>query len=134
MTKQRKIIYEVVQASPIHMTAEEIFLQAKKRLPSLSIATVYRNLGLMVRDGEIRRISVGGADRYDRNTSPHDHLTCIRCGKLTDVTLKDLKATLEQCTGQTIHSYELNLYYTCPACMQSESDSAEDNSRREDRQ
>ena len=121
MTKQRKIIYEVVQASDAHMTAEEIFLQAKKKMPSLSVATVYRNLGLMVQDGEIRRIRVGGADRYDRNAIPHDHMTCICCGRLVDAPLNGLKAMLENYTGQTIHSYELNMYYTCPDCMSSQS-------------
>ena len=104
------------------MTAEEIFLLAKQRLPSLSIATVYRNLGLMVRDGEIRRVTIGGADRYDRNISPHDHLTCIRCGRLADVTLHDLKTALEQGTGQKIISYELNMYYVCPECAGKEAD------------
>lgn len=122
MTKQRKIIYAIVQESDLHMTAEEIFLLAKERLPSLSIATVYRNLGLMVRDREIRRVSVGGADRYDRTIAPHDHLTCLRCGCLTDVPPMALKAELEKRTGQAIQSYELHMYYICPKCAQSESD------------
>lgn len=116
MTQQRKLIYEVVQASDKHMTAEEIFLQAKERLPSLSIATVYRNLGLMVRDGEIRRITVAGADRYDRSVAEHDHLICVKCGRMFDAKLDGLKASLAQLTGQQILSYELNMYCICPDC------------------
>ena len=114
------------RASDAHMTAEEIFLQAKKKMPSLSVATVYRNLGLMVRDGEIRRVRVGSADRYDRNAVPHDHLTCICCGRLADAPLNGLKDVLERYTGQKIHSYELNMYYTCSDCMRSQSDSSKE--------
>ena len=118
MTQQRKLIYEVVRASDKHMTAEEIFLQAKERLPSLSIATVYRNLGLMARDGEIRRITAAGADRYDRSVSEHDHLICVKCGRMSDAALDGLRESLAQQSGQQILSYELNMYYICPDCME----------------
>lgn len=116
MTKQKQIIYEIIQASQEHLTAEEIFLRAKEESPSLAIATVYRNLGLMVRDGEIRRITGSGPDRYDRSVSEHDHFVCVKCGRLCDAAVEGLKAKLEQLTGRPIISYQLRMYVICPEC------------------
>ena len=60
MTKQKLIISQIVENSCGHPTAEEIYLEAKKFLPSIAVGTVYRNLNRMVADGEIRRISIPG--------------------------------------------------------------------------
>jgi hypothetical protein len=56
MTKQRKLIYQIVKDSMSHLSAEEIFFRAKQVMPSISMGTVYRNLGLMVEDKELRKI------------------------------------------------------------------------------
>lgn len=117
MTKQRKVIFDIIQKSEDHLTAEQIFLLAKEEIPSIAVGTVYRNLNLMVSEGEIRKISMFRApDRFDKTLCPHEHMICSRCGSLKDISLDGLKETLDRQTGTEILSYDLNLYYICPDC------------------
>ena len=64
MTRQREAVMQAVLDSPRHMTADEIFEEARLRMPGISRATVYRNLGLMERDGQVRRVRL--ADYLER--------------------------------------------------------------------
>ena len=117
MTKQKKIILDIIMSSSEHMTAEEIYMTAKKIMPSIAIGTVYRNLGLMTEAGEIRRIIVHNApDRFDKLIVPHEHLIYEKCGMLTDITVADLKGYLEKQTGIKIKGYDLSLIYICDKC------------------
>jgi len=100
-----------------HMSAEEIYMKAKQIQPSIAIGTIYRNLGLMVKAGEIRRIVIPNApDRFDKSLHPHEHLVCQECGKLSDISVCDLKDYLESKTGIKILGYDLNLKYVCKEC------------------
>ena len=65
----------------------------------------------------------GCPDRYD-NTSRHDHLICVRCGALSDRTLSDLTASIEEQIGCGILSYDLRVRWLCPACRAVERGSA----------
>lgn len=118
MTEQRRIISEVIQMTVGHMTAEQIFLAAKERMPTIAMGTVYRNLGLMERAGEIRRIPMPDApDRYDKTTRLHDHLICRVCGNLEDVCIKNLMDIFGEHPEIHVDSYELALYGICSACL-----------------
>lgn len=117
MTKQRKLIFDIIMSSTEHMTAEEIYMEAKKILPSIAVGTVYRNLGLMTEAGEIRRITIPNApDRFDRSLLPHEHLICQNCGEVSDIFVSDLKDYIEKQTGIKILGYDLNLRYICNEC------------------
>lgn len=116
MTKNGKMIMEIIYASEEHLTAEQIFLRAKEQAPRIVLATIYNNLNALVAEGIVRRVKLDGSpDRYDRNTR-HDHLVCDRCGRLTDVHLEDLSEKLERETGLAIESYDLNIHYLCDKC------------------
>lgn len=102
------------------MTAEEIYREAKKVCPGISLGTVYRNLKLMTEEGEIKRIPVvDGPDRYDRTVAPHDHLLCKVCQRICDLPSFDLKKELFLKVGVEVDSYELTVRYVCPACRAS---------------
>lgn len=117
MTKHRQLILRLIQETDDHLTADQIYLLAKREMPSIAIGTVYRNLNLMVRDGEIRRVQlVGEPDRFDRTLHPHDHLVCQRCGKLLDIQLPGLREQLEQDAGTPVLSYDLKISVLCPQC------------------
>ena len=116
MTKNGKMIMEIIYASEEHLTAEQIFLRAKEQAPRIVLATIYNNLNALVAEGMVRRVKLDGSpDRYDRNTR-HDHLVCDRCGRLTDVHLEDLSEKLEREKGLAIESYDLNIHYLCDKC------------------
>ncbi len=120
MTKQRRLLHEILFTPPSHMTAEEVYQEAKKVCPGISLGTVYRNLKLMTEEGEIKRIPiVDGPDRYDRTVAPHDHLLCKVCQKILDLPPLDLKTELFEKIGVEIDSYELTIWYVCPACRNS---------------
>lgn len=119
LTRQRKAILDVINSYPGHMTAEEIYLKAKQKMPTIAIGTVYRNLGVMVDAGQIRRITIPDSpDRYDRSTKPHEHLICKKCGEVHDVFITGLKDYLERQAGIEITGYNLNLEYICEKCKE----------------
>lgn len=116
MTRYEKKIYEIINSSYDHMTAEDVFAELKKAFPSVSLATVYNNLNKLCDTGLIRRISCGdSADRYDR-TARHDHLVCRKCGKLADITFDDITQPLKSRLGEDFLYYDLKVYYICPEC------------------
>lgn len=121
MTRQREQIYAVIAATPRHMTAEEIFDAARMELPGIARATVYRNLGLMERDGQVRRVRIADApDRYDRTLAPHGHIRCPRCGALEDMALPGLEAQIERSIGRPVQGWSLQVQALCRMCMQKE--------------
>ena len=116
MTQYAKKIWEIVESSYSHMTAEQIFEELRKTYPKVVLATVYNNLNRLWEEDKIRKISVEGMpDRYDR-TRRHDHLVCKKCGRLLDVDLGDLTAQLTGKAGVPILSYDLKLLYVCEEC------------------
>lgn len=118
MTKYAKRILELINQSNEHMTAEQLFLELKKTESKIVLATVYNNLNTLCREGRIRRLSMEGSpDRYDK-IQRHDHLVCERCGALSDITFSDMTKELESQLGEGISSYDLKVFYLCPACRE----------------
>jgi Fe2+ or Zn2+ uptake regulation protein len=116
MTKYAEQILRRISESESHMTAEQIFLELKKTEPKVVQATVYNNLNALCQKGLIRKLSMEGSpDRYDK-IQKHDHLVCQRCGALSDINFQDLTRDLESQLGEGILSYDLKVFYLCPAC------------------
>lgn len=121
MTRQHRIIGEVIRSSTDHPTGTEIYLRTRQFLPNISKGTVYRNLSRMTEDGEVKRITVpGGPDRYDGNRIPHEHLVCFRCGRLSDLRLDGLRELIESGVPDSYQGYELKISYLCPDCRKNE--------------
>lgn len=117
MTKQKQVILDVIQNSEGHLTADEIYFEAKKAMPSIAIGTVYRNLNLMVDAGEVLKIEITGqACRFDKTVAKHEHFYCIKCGKLTDVHLPDIQRQIEEMYNIPILSFNLSMGYICDEC------------------
>lgn len=117
ITKQKQIILDIIMADRTHPTADEIYLKAKQRLPSIAVGTVYRNLNIMCDAGEIRRIPVpDGADRYDRSVVPHDHILCKKCGRMVDIKIDGLAQFIEKQAEISVGSYELHIQGICKEC------------------
>jgi DNA-binding Lrp family transcriptional regulator len=92
------------------------FFRVKDKAPQISLATVYNNLKALTEQGIIRKLSMDRSpDRYDRPTR-HDHMICLRCGRVTDVALKDMTPELESTTGTKVYAYDLTIHYVCPEC------------------
>ena len=121
-TRQRAIILDELRKVVTHPTAEEIYLMVRRRLPRISLGTVYRNLDLLTEMGEICKIEFAGASRrFDGNTRPHQHVRCQTCGRVADVAISapmpdTLRPTLP---GFTITAARLEFDGLCDACVSS---------------
>jgi Fur family ferric uptake transcriptional regulator len=84
-TRQRKVILECLSGGGSHPTASELYQIVRKRLPRISLGTVYRNLDRFSREGTIQKLRIGGNEaRYDGNREPHAHVICMTCGRVED--------------------------------------------------
>ena len=87
-THQRHVVYEAVVASHGHRSPEQIYAAVRKRVPSISLATVYNNLRLFVEHGLLREVTPHASTlRVDGNLEPHHHLVCSRCKSVQDLSL-----------------------------------------------
>ena len=85
-THQRQVVYEAVVASPGHHSPEQIYSAVRRRIPSISLATVYNNLRLFVERGLLREVTPHASTlRVDGNLEPHHHLVCSRCKAVQDI-------------------------------------------------
>lgn len=117
MTKKSEAILSVLQSSEGHLTAEEIYLACRKEGIAVSVATVYRCLSALAEEGYIRRFSVAGKPEYfDKTPTPHEHLFCSRCHRVTDAREADVQKLLEETFGITLESYDLSMCVVCQNC------------------
>ncbi len=118
-SRQREEILKTLKKSKSHPTAEEIYFQAKRKLPKLSLGTVYRNLNLLSQKGTIRKLQFGTPfDHYDGDTSPHQHFVCRICGRIYDLFL-DLEEGLMQKAQEeklVIEKVEVEFHGICFNC------------------
>src|SRR5438477_10859175 len=121
LTRQREVVFEVIRASRDHLTANEVFAGAKRRLPSISFATVYNSLRYLKDAGHIAEIQFGnGASRFDRITSRHDHALCTKCGQLVDIEMDHPVELVNQAAAYSNfkpESLEFTLRGICPDCL-----------------
>lgn len=120
-SRQREVVLEAVRSTMDHPTADWVFRQARRRLPRISLATVYRNLKQLVEEGSIREIHSGGQTaRFDCNTGRHYHIRCLGCGRVSDLPMS-VDARLEQAasraTNYRILGHQVEVHGLCPLCQ-----------------
>jgi Fe2+ or Zn2+ uptake regulation protein len=122
LTKQREVVLQVIRDADSHLTANEVFVNAKLLLPSISFATVYNSLRFLKDAGHIAEIQFGnGASRFDRMTSRHDHAICTKCGKLVDIEMEhpaELVDLAAKYSNFKPESLEFTLRGLCPECAE----------------
>ncbi len=118
-SKQRELIYQAIQNTTQHPTAETVYNWLKPENPSLSLGTVYRNLNQLVEEGSLLRLPFP-VERYDANTNPHAHFLCRICGNVYDLMDIEYDSSLdrqaEQSSGYAVEQHELVFYGTCVRC------------------
>jgi len=121
LTKQREVVLQVIRDASGHLTANEVFADAKRLLPSISFATVYNSLRYLKDAGHIAEIQFGnGASRFDRMTHRHDHAICTKCGKLVDIEMEHPKELVKMAAKYSKfkpESLEFTLRGICPECV-----------------
>ena len=121
-SRQREAILNYLKGTTAHPTAEQIYSDLKGDYPELSLATVYRNLGYLLNNGEIMKINIEGTTvRYDYTTNCHYNLVCRECGGVFDLkldSLEELDKKAESSNGCRIDSHELTFYGLCAGCVE----------------
>ncbi len=120
LTKHRQAVLRAVRESDKHLTANEVFDDARRFLPGISFATVYNSLNYLKKEGLISEIRFGtDAKLYDRKLTQHDHAICSNCGKLVDLELNLPNELLEEAVARSnfkAETIELTLRGLCPDC------------------
>lgn len=121
-TIQRSLVLETVNKLHNHATADEIYNEIAKEQPTISKATVYRNLNLLSQMGEIRRLELpGSADRYDHIPKRHCHVKCEKCGRIFDVDMdfvSGLESGIRDKHGFDFSGYDIIFHGVCPECKE----------------
>lgn len=120
VTAPRLLVHRHVRRRPGHLTAEQVHGELAPGLPSLSPATIYATLDLLVELGIVRRLSTpGGTTVYDPRTDAHHHAICRRCGRITDIEAPVDASAAEAAAaraGFRADHGELQLTGLCAAC------------------
>ncbi len=120
MTRQKKLIYEILCSTTSHPTADWIYEEARKKIPDISLGTVYRNLQVMREEGQILELNYGkNQSRFDGNPKPHYHFVCEKCGRVLDFDPQDQLISDEVLTAAPglVKSHRLECYGICNDCL-----------------
>ena len=121
MTRQRRLILEVLRGTTSHPDAYWVYERVRQHLPNISLGTVYRTLGVFRDLGLVLELpSATGFSRYDGRTDPHHHIHCVRCGRIADVELSmgDPARHAAIPEGFRVLSYEVVWRGICAPCQE----------------
>ncbi len=122
-TDQRRLIVELFFRSPNHVSIEELLAVVRVEDSRVGYATVYRTLKLLAECGVAYERRFGdGLTRYELadDTSHHDHLICVECGKITEFEEPQIEVLQESIAakyGYELRSHKHEMYGVCPDCQ-----------------
>jgi Fur family transcriptional regulator, peroxide stress response regulator len=122
ITPQRYAVLNVLASSSDHPSAESIHAKLVEHYPTMSLATVYKTISLLKREGEILELEFSDlGNRYDgKKPYPHPHVICTECGKIIDpshLNLDEITSKMMVETGFIILTHRLDFYGLCPECQ-----------------
>lgn len=113
MTKQRREVLATLLSERDHPTANDVFLRAQERMPTISLATVYNCLEALVNHNLVRQVNFDrDSSRYCPNLSDHCHFQDEKSGKIHDIGFKEgikLEDILDLPEGTEIKHLEISL-------------------------
>ncbi|MGE0159441.1 MAG: Fur family transcriptional regulator [Gemmatimonadales bacterium] len=121
-TEQRATVYRYLAATDAHPTADEVFFEVRRRLPGISLATVYKTLETLVGCGlAVKLTFADNSARYDGRTEPHHHARCLACDRVVDVPgmipETEVDALSRSAEGFTITGYRFEFSGYCSTCL-----------------
>lgn len=123
MTPRRRMILEELTKSHDHLTADEVFHRVRKRLPGVSLGTIYRNLELLARAGHLNVINGTTQRRYDTRQDFHYHIKCINCDWIIDAPVEPdaaIEDMVREKTDFPIVGHNIEFLAICPKCKDKE--------------
>src|SRR3989344_9446965 len=117
-TKQQAAIIDYLRSVKTHPSAETVYLALKRKMPRLSLGTVYRNLDAYAQEGKSLTFEVNGQQRFDGDVSPHSHFACEECGGVQDLWFAlPLPKVKKHCArGARVKSVDVLIKGQCAMC------------------
>ena len=119
-THQRQVIYEVIMSLPGHPSPEDIYGRARRKIPSMSLATVYKNIRTFLDSGMLREVSLHhGSMRVETNDQSHHHLVCTKCKSIFDLneeSLEPLRFRHKLPRDFQVERFSVDVLGVCAAC------------------
>ncbi len=123
VTHQRQVLYETMKTMHGHPSPEEVYARVKKKVPAISLATVYKNIHIFVESGVFREVSMHhGSVRVEMNGDAHHHVVCSKCRKITDIGEKELGFVARRSRlpdGFMVERYAVDVIGVCASCQKS---------------
>lgn len=122
VTNQRLAILKALHEGRRHVTAQELYEKLNVEHPEIGFATVYRFLRTLTEGHFVSEVRMGGLPaRYELTPKGHhDHLTCVKCGKICEFENRAIETLQEKVAHQfgfRLTHHILELYGVCPACQ-----------------
>ncbi|MDE1160775.1 MAG: transcriptional repressor [Acidobacteriaceae bacterium] len=121
MTHQRQVLFEVMQKMHGHPSPEEVYEIVRQTVPSISLATVYKNIHLFVDCGIFREVSLHhGTRRVELNARPHHHMVCSECKSISDIEEQELGLLPTRTKlpgGFLVERYSVDVIGLCRQCQ-----------------
>ena len=119
-TKQREAILEVFLEVEGHITGEDLHRRVRRKYPQIGYTTVYRTMKLLCEAGlAVERHFDDGVTRFEIQHEHHDHLVCVRCGKIVEFECSMIEAAQDRIVkeyGFRLLRHRHELYGHCPSC------------------
>ncbi|MDY6914328.1 MAG: transcriptional repressor [Planctomycetota bacterium] len=120
LTRQRRVILGEFRTPGVHLTPDMVYDRVRRKVPNISLSTVYRNLEILSQQGLIKKIGVTGTQQcYDGGLHRHYHVRCTVCGKVSDISAKpfgDLDSVARTASNFKILGHELEFQGLCRKC------------------
>ena len=120
-TIQKDLVRNAVCEMKRHVTANEVYEFVKESCPTIGKGTVYRNLDILVEEGNLRKVEVSdGPNRFDLTLKNHYHVRCVNCGEISDVDMDEILGLLEKIHdtyGTDFLEYDILFKGICPKCQ-----------------
>jgi Fur family ferric uptake transcriptional regulator len=128
ISKQRSEILRTLRDLDGHPTADEVYQAVRRKLPHISLGTIYRNLEILSSSGQIKKVQLAGSQmRFDNRTEEHAHIRCLQCGRVDDLPVDPLRPCeddIQRKSGYQVIGHCIEFVGICPACRGDEGDEA----------
>ena len=118
VTPQRVTILTVIEKYG-HANIDEIYQEAKATNPTMSLATVYKNVASLLETKLLKELALNNLkSKYELAKEPHSHLICKECRSVEDATSSNLFNLNTDGLNFDVNEVELNIYGVCSNCKE----------------
>ena len=118
-TRQLSLVWQAIKDDKSHPTADQIYARVRRKLPNISLGTVYRNLQKLVGSKKLQVLMLGRSQHFDPLVQRHQHFICEVCDRVFDVLVdaqREIRPAKLPEEGFTVTSHHLAFYGTCKGC------------------